>query len=86
MKRIDELMKDINEVSQIPFMLKNELGDIYISPSFNAKGTLIENRIEVMGKELILLIEKKDENVIPLLSYYISILSLASFIKFLNIS
>lgn len=72
MKRIDELMKDINEVSQIPFMLKNELGDIYISPSFNAKGTLIENRIEVMGKELILLIEKKDENVIPLLSYYIS--------------
>ena len=72
MKRIDELMKDINEVSQIPFVLKNELGDIYISPSFNAKGRLIETRIEVMNKELILLVEEKDKNTISLLSYYIS--------------
>lgn len=71
MKKIDELMKDINEVSQIPFILKDELGDVYTSPSFNAKGTIIEKQIQVLNKELTILINKSDENIMPLLSHYI---------------
>ena len=72
MKKIDELMKDINEVSQIPFILKDELGDIYVSPSFNAKRTMIEKRINLLNRELTILIDKSDEKVMPLLVYYIS--------------
>ena len=32
MKKIVEMMEKINEVTQIPFRMKDELGDIYVSP------------------------------------------------------
>lgn len=72
MKRIDELIKNINEVTQIPFKLKDELGDIYISPSFNSKDLNVEQKIETLNKIFTIIINKNEEKFIPLLSYYIS--------------
>lgn len=71
MKKVNELMKDIDEISKIPFKLKNELGDIYISPSFNNMELNIENVIKVKNEELILIINQKDKNVVPLLTFCI---------------
>ena len=71
MKKINELMKDIDEISQIPFKLKNELGDIYISPSFNTKEKFIEYEMKMQNEQIILVINEKDKNTIPLLSYCI---------------
>ena len=72
MKKINELMKDIDEISKIPFKLKNELGDIYISPSFNNMELNVENVIRVKNEELTLVINEKNKNVIPLLTFCIS--------------
>ena len=71
MKKINELMKDIDEISQIPFKLKNELGDIYISPSFNNKELFIEECLKIHDKEITLVISEKDSNTLPLLTYCI---------------
>lgn len=71
MKKIDELIRDIDEFSEIPFMLKDELGDIYISPSFNAKGNIVETAIDIQDRELKILINKEEKRLMPLLTYYI---------------
>ena len=71
MKKISELMKDIDEISQIPFKLKNELGDIYISPSFNNKELFIEHSLKALGTDAILVIGNENKNTLPLLSHCI---------------
>ena len=71
MKKINELMKDIDEISQIPFKLKNELGDIYISPSFNNKELFIEQNLKIHNENITLVVSENNVRALPLLSYFI---------------
>lgn len=72
MKKVNELMKDIDEISQIPFKLKNKLGDIYTSPSFNNMEKSIEESLKAIGTDIILVIGNKNKNVLPLLTHVIT--------------
>ncbi len=82
MKKIVEMMEKINEVTQIPFRMKDELGDIYVSPSFNTiKEEIIERIINVENKRIYIQIPKSEEKVMFLLEYYIENVLKESYIK-----
>lgn len=82
MKKIAEMMKNISEATQIPFRMKDELGDIYVSPSFiTIKEEIIERIIEVENRKIYIQIPKSEEKVIILLEYYIENILKESYIK-----
>lgn len=71
MQSIENLIKEINEVSQIPFRVSGELGDIYISPSFNSKDLFSREKVAVNNKEIYVDINNEYEKFKALLLYYI---------------
>lgn len=71
MKRDEELIEVTDEVSQIPFILKQGLEVVYTSSSFNYKELYIEKKIYIQNNVFTLLINKSEEKVLPLLEYYI---------------
>lgn len=71
MQSIENLIKEINEVSQIPFRVSGELGDIYVSPSFNSKDLFVREKFVVNDKEIDVFINKDYEKFKALLLYYV---------------
>lgn len=71
MQSIENLIKEINEVSQIPFRVSGELGDIYVSPSFNSKDLFSREKVAVNNKEIYVDINNEYEKFKALLLYYI---------------
>ena len=71
MESIKKLIEKLSEVSQIPFRVSDELGDIYVSPSFNSKDLFVREKVVVNDKEINVFINKDYEKFKALLLYYI---------------
>ncbi len=72
MKNINDLLKDINDISKISFKLENELGVLYETPSFKHNEEVFEDAINVNNYEYRVFVRTIDKNALPLLKYYIS--------------
>ena len=68
MNMLVKLMKDIEEISKIPFKLKKLVGDIYTSPNFSIENGYVQTTLKLSNEEFILQVAKEDERVLPLLS------------------
>ncbi|NLK94231.1 MAG: PucR family transcriptional regulator [Clostridiales bacterium] len=72
MGKINDLMKNINGISKISFRFENELGVLYETPSFKSNKDVFIDTIIINDIEYKITINKKDENALPLLKFYIS--------------
>lgn len=71
MEKINAIMKNINAISKIPFKICNELGDIYISPSFVLYDNCVEKEFHYLNEKFKIIVNNEDSNAISLLIYCI---------------
>ena len=71
MEKINAIMKNINVISKIPFKICNELGDIYISPSFVLYDNCVEKEFHYLNEKFKIIVNNEDSNAISLLIYCI---------------
>lgn len=72
MRNIKELFRSIEEVSKIAFKIMDKDGEVYTSKNLNIKSTFAKAYIELLGYELVLMVNSKDKSVLPLLVNYIA--------------
>lgn len=82
MKKINRLMEDVNTISKVPFKLSNKTEDIYISSDFKKNDNTICEQLDISETDFKITVNKSEEKVLPLLSYYIkSVISKTNYQK-----